>query len=75
MVCGASGIGKSSFIEHLVYTLSKEDYAKFQVRKVQKAGDQKQAFPFKQNQTKRCNTFPVNTTDVQIQLIDSPGYG
>lgn len=33
MVCGESGIGKSSFIEHLIYTLSKEDYEKFKRRK------------------------------------------
>lgn len=33
MVCGEAGTGKSGFIEHLIYTLSKEDYANLKLKK------------------------------------------
>jgi hypothetical protein len=33
MVCGEAGTGKSGFLEHLIYTLSEEDYANLQQKK------------------------------------------
>ena len=75
MVCGESGVGKSTFIEHLIFKLSKDGHAKFERRKKLKPDYKPSDGIFGQTETKKIATFKFKTDDLTIQLIDTPGHG
>ena len=70
MVCGESGIGKSSLIEHLLLSLNEESARDLFKQRV------KSPVPFGNlvNQTKKIVSYPIYTEDYRLQLIDCQGY-
>lgn len=67
MVCGASGIGKTSFIDLFIGQFNKEEYIEtFRVCKNENVILPKtRGFPVKEKKIKAFN----------LKMIDSPGYG
>jgi septin family protein len=64
-VCGAAGIGKTSFIDLFIGQFNKEEYIETFRGKKEIILPKTYGFPVKEKKMKNFN----------LQMIDSPGYG
>lgn len=69
LVIGDVGIGKSSLVEHLMFSLNSKGASKL----VKKRYGSKQFGNLSQKSTQKITMYPLETSTHQLELIDTPG--